>query len=329
MKSGGDVIDTLEGDGPPSNTTVWKNWESSELLADSQADYHFEMTTHDIAGNSNSQTVPLKLIDLTPEEPPVEEEITVEGVLPIEEKATAKEPADSEVVLTLPGIAFDTGSYEINDDYREVLEKVANVILTYPNVQVSIEGHTDSIGNADYNLELSLQRADAVKDYLVREFGVSWARLKTIGYGEEKPIVDNDVEAIRHENRRVEVVLSISGTLAREPEIISEITNRVKATANEISKFNSRLLIPSKEDRRGKWTVMVSSFKSRDHAKLLVENLKSLDLANFIEFSRVEVKSQTWYRVTVGRFKKESDAAEFANELRESQGIEPLVISLE
>ncbi len=329
VKSGGDVIDTLEGDGPPSNTTVWKNWESSELLADSQADYHFEMTTHDIAGNSNSQTVPLKLIDLTPEEPPVEEEITVEDVLPIEEKATAKEPADSEVVLTLPGIAFDTGSYEINDDYREVLEKVANVILTYPNVQVSIEGHTDSIGNADYNLELSLQRADAVKDYLVREFGVSWARLKTIGYGEEKPIVDNDVEAIRHENRRVEVVLSISGTLAREPEIISEITNRVKATANEISKFNSRLLIPSKEDRRGKWTVMVSSFKSRDHAKLLVENLKSLDLANFIEFSRVEVKSQTWYRVTVGRFKEESDAAEFANELRESQGIEPLVISLE
>ena len=329
VKSGGDVIDTLEGDGPPLNTTVWKNWERSQLLADSQADYHFEMTIHDIAGNSNSRTVPLQLIDLTPEELPVEEEVTVEDVLPREEKTTVNEPQDSEVVLTLPGIAFDTGSYEINDDYREVLEKVADVILTYPKVEVSIEGHTDSIGNADYNLELSHQRAAAVKDHLVREFGISWARLKTIGYGEEKPIVDNDVESIRYANRRVEVVLSISGTLAQDPDMISEFTQRVKETASEISEFNARWSVPSKEDRRGKWTVMVSSFKSREHAKPLVENLKSLDLANFIEFSRVEIKSQTWYRVTVGRFKEESDAAEFADELRESQGIEPLVISRE
>ena len=336
VKSGGDVIDTLEGDGTPSNTTVWNNWERSELLADSQADYRFEMTIHDIAGNRNSRTVPLKLIDLTPEELPVEEEevtvreqVTAEDVLPLEEKATAKEPEDSTVVLTLPGIAFDTGSYELNDDYWSVLEKVANVILTYPKVQVSIEGHTDSIGSADYNLELSRQRADAVKDYLVREFGVSWSRLKTIGYGEEKPIVDNDVESIRYENRRVEIVLSLSGTLAQDPDMIAEFTQRVKETASEISKFNSRLSVPTKEDRRGKWTVMVSSFKSREHAKLLVENLKSLDIANFIEFARVDVKSQTWYRVTVGRFKEEADAAEFADELRESQGIEPLVISRE
>lgn len=337
VKSGRDVIDTLEGDGPPSNTTVWNNWERSELLADSQADYQFEMTIHDIAGNRNSRTIPLKLIDLTPEELPVEEEeevtvkeqVTAEDVLPLEEKATAKEPEDSAVVLTLPGIAFDTGSYELNDDYWSVLEKVANVILTYPKVQVSIEGHTDSIGSADYNLELSRQRADAVKDYLVREFGVSWSRLKTIGYGEEKPIVDNDVESIRHENRRVEVVLSLTGTLAQDPDMIAEFTQRVKETASELSELSSRLSAPSKEDRRGKWTVMVSSFKSRESAALLVENLKSLKIARFIEFSRVDVKSQTWYRVTVGRFKEEADAAEFADELRESQGIEPLVISRE
>ena len=329
VKSGGEVIDTFAGDNSPTKTIVWNDWERSQLLADSQADYHFEMTIHDIAGNRNSKTAPLQLIDLTPKELPVDEEVTAEDVLPREEKATVKEPEDSEVVLTLPGIAFDTGSYEINDDYREVLEKVANVILTYPKVEVSIEGHTDSIGNADYNLELSHQRADAVKDYLVREFGISWARLKTIGYGEEKPIVDNDVESIRYANRRVEVVLSISGTLAQNPAMISEFTQRVKETASEISEFNARWSVPSKEDGRGKWTVMVSSFKSREHAKLLVENLKSLDLANFIEFSRVEIKSQTWYRVTVGRFKEQSDAAEFADILSESQGIEPLVISLE
>lgn len=329
VKNGGEALGTFAGDSPPPKTIVWTDWERSQLLADPEADYLLEMTIHDTAGNRNSKTTPLQLIDLTPKEPEVDEEVTAEDVLPREKTAEAKEPEDSEVVLTLPGIAFDTGSYEISDDYWSVLEKVANVILTYPQVEVSIEGHTDSIGNADYNLDLSYQRADAVKDYLVLEFGVSWARLKTIGHGEEEPIVDNDVESIRHKNRRVEIVLSISGTLAQDPDMISEFTQRVKETASEISEFNARWSVPSKEDRRGQWTVMVSSFKSRKHAKLLVENLKSLDLANFIEFSRVEIKSQTWYRVTVGRFKAESDAAEFADELRESQGIEPMVISRE
>ena len=258
-----------------------------------------------------------------------QEEPTDEEKSPPQHKATEQKPEDSEVVLTLPGIAFDTGSYEISDGYRAVLEKFAKVILMYPKAQVSIEGHTDSIGDADYNLELSHQRADAVKDYLVREFGISWARLKTKGYGEEKPIVDNDVESIRHKNRRVEVVLSISGTLALDADMISEITNRVKETSSEISELNLRLSAPSTEDRRGKWTLMVSSFKSRESAELLVENLKTLDIAEFIEFSRVVIKSQPWYRVTVGRFKERAEAAEFADELRESQGIEPLVISLE
>lgn len=333
VKSGGDVIDTLEGDSTPSNTVVWNNWERSQLLAD--VDYHFEMIVYDIAGNRNSQTAPLQIIDLTPKKLPLDEtappreEVTAEEMSPPGHEAAEPESEDSEVVLTLPGVAFDTGSYEISDDYWEVLSKVADLIRTYPKIQISVEGHTDNIGNADYNLKLSHQRAEALKDYLVREFGISWARLKTIGYGEEKPIVDNDVEAIRHENRRVEVVLSISGALALDADTISEITNRVKETASELSKLSSRLSPPSKEDRRRKWTVMVSSFKSRESAALLVENLKSLDIAKFIEFSRVEVKSQTWYRVTVGRFKEQADAADFADELRESQGIEPLVISLE
>ncbi|MDE0300114.1 MAG: OmpA family protein [Candidatus Poribacteria bacterium] len=330
VNAGGDVIDTLTGDSPPSNTIVWTDWDRSQLVADSDSDYHVEMIVHDIAGNRNSKSAPLQLIDPTPEELPVEEEVTAAEVLPHEVEDTEKESEAGEVVMTLPGIAaFDTGSYEISDDYRTVLEKVANVILEHPKVKVNIEGHTDSVGNAEYNLKLSHQRAEALKEYLVHEFGISWARMKAIGYGEEKPIVDNDVESIRHINRRVEIVLSISGPLALDAEKISEITNRVKAISGEITELNSRLLIPSKEDRRGKWTVMVSSFKSREPAKLLVENLKSLDLANFIEFARVDIKSRTWYRVTVGRFKDEADAMEFADELRESQGIEPLVISRE
>ena len=92
---------------------------------------------------------------------------------------------------------------------RAFLDEVAEALLKHSESHASIEGHTDSIGDADYNLELSFQRADAVKRYLVEEFGISPARLAIIGYGEEKPIVDNDVESMRHQNRRVEVVLFI------------------------------------------------------------------------------------------------------------------------
>ncbi len=335
VKKEGDAINTINGDGTPSGTIVWHNWDGSQLLADSEADYNFEMTVYDIAGNPSSKATPLRLIDLTPmklpgdEDAVPKEELTVEGESPRQDKAVEQKLEDSEVVLTLPGVAFDTGSYEIGDDYWEVLEKVANVIRTYPAVQVRIEGHTDSIGDADYNLKLSRQRADAVKDYLVREFGVAWSRLKTVGYGEEKPIVDNDVDSIRHKNRRVEVVLSISGSHAQDTDMISDITNRVNETSSEMSKLNHRWAVRLRENRQGKWTLIVSSFKARESAALLVENLKTLDISNYIHFSRVVIKSQPWYRVTVGRFKERADAEEFAEQLRESQGIEPIVISLE
>ena len=169
-----------------------------------------------------------------------------------------------------------------------------------------------------------------MKDNLVREFGISWARLKTKGYGEEKPIVDNDVESIRHKNRRVEVVLFISGSSTPPgADAISEAIEHMTAASSKTPELHSRPPTPREKKAKGKWTVLVSSFKSRDRAQLLVENLETLDIADDIQFSRVVIKSQPWYRVTVGRFKERAEAVEFAVQLRESQGIEPIVISLE
>ena len=124
-------------------------------------------------------------------------------------------------------------------------------------------------------------------------------------------------------------MLSISGSHAQDTEMISDITNRVNETSSEMSKLNHRWAVRLRENRQGKWTLIVSSFKARESAALLVENLKTLDISNYIHFSRVVIKSQPWYRVTVGRFKERADAEEFAEQLRESQGIEPIVISLE
>ena len=73
----------------------------------------------------------------------------------------------------------------------------------YP-CDVTLEGHTDNVGGMAYNQDLSQRRADAVKNYLVEKFGIDSNRIKTVGYGETKPIASNDTEAGRYQNRRVQ-----------------------------------------------------------------------------------------------------------------------------
>ena len=74
----------------------------------------------------------------------------------------------------------------------------------YPNLNVSIEGHTDSQGNDARNLELSSSRAQAVQTYLMGK-GISASRLRAVGYGETTPVATNDTSAGRAQNRRVEL----------------------------------------------------------------------------------------------------------------------------
>ena len=333
VASGGEVIGTREGDCPMSRTIVWDSRERPQFVKVSEA-YHFEMTIHDLAGNSSDQTAPLQLIDLSTRElteketPAPQEEDAPSEETPCQHETAKREQEDSEVVLTLPGIAFDTGSYEINDDYWSVLEEVTEALLKYPEAQASIEGHTDSIGDADYNLELSYQRADAVKRYLTDIFGISPTRLTTVGYGEERPIADNDAESIRHRNRRVEVVLLIPASSQPSADAISETAKHATAASSKMSDPDSLMSPAMDEKARRKWTLVVSSFKVREHAELLVENLATLDIADDIGLSRVVIKSQPWYRVTVGRFKNRHEAVELADQLRDSQGIEPILISV-
>ena len=86
---------------------------------------------------------------------------------------------------------------------KEVVDRVANILKKYPGVKITIEGHTDSDGKAEYNLKLSQGRVDTVKAELVNS-GISADRLKPIGYGETKPLVPNDSAENKARNRRVE-----------------------------------------------------------------------------------------------------------------------------
>lgn len=107
--------------------------------------------------------------------------------------------------LQMPGnITFATDSANISQNFYPVLNDVAEVLKKYEKTTMIVEGHTDSTGDASYNQQLSLNRAMAVRNYLVGH-GVDERRLTTYGYGESQPIADNNTESGRQQNRRVEL----------------------------------------------------------------------------------------------------------------------------
>ncbi len=104
------------------------------------------------------------------------------------------------------GILFDTDSDRIKPESAAVIKLIARGLETNSNLKLQIQGHTDSTGNADHNMDLSKRRAEAVKAVLVSQFNVDGARLTTAGLGATKPTGSNDTPAGRAQNRRVEFV---------------------------------------------------------------------------------------------------------------------------
>lgn len=102
-------------------------------------------------------------------------------------------------------ILFDTGKWNIKPSLSPVLNEVFSVLAENPTMRMEIRGHTDNVGSELYNLELSGNRARAVKDYLIGQ-GITEERISSVGYGFSEPIAANDTEAGRTMNRRVEFI---------------------------------------------------------------------------------------------------------------------------
>lgn len=103
------------------------------------------------------------------------------------------------------GIYFESASAEVNAASRPTLQQIAAVLQRHADWTLTIEGHTDSIGGAASNLDLSNRRAAAVKTELASRFGVPAARLATKGYGLTRPVETNATIEGRARNRRVEL----------------------------------------------------------------------------------------------------------------------------
>lgn len=107
--------------------------------------------------------------------------------------------------LVMPGnITFKTDSADINSSFYPVLNSVAKVLNKYSNSTVMVSGHTDSTGSADYNLNLSKNRAQSVASYLQGQ-GVKASRFEVLGMGSSNPIASNSTAEGRAQNRRTEI----------------------------------------------------------------------------------------------------------------------------
>ena len=104
------------------------------------------------------------------------------------------------------GILFDEGSDHIRGESTPTLAEIGDMMKTHGPLSLTIEGHTDNIGNAASNKTLSEKRAQAVKQYLVSKYGIASTRMRTVGYGSTKPIGPNTTAEGRQNNRRVELV---------------------------------------------------------------------------------------------------------------------------
>jgi outer membrane protein OmpA-like peptidoglycan-associated protein len=117
------------------------------------------------------------------------------------------------IVLTIGDVLFATGKADLSPDANKSVARLAEFLKKYPNRNVLIEGHTDSVGKDDYNLALSQKRADSVKAQLVGD-GIEAARITTVGYGKKYPVASNDTMAGKAQNRRVDVVILNEGVSA-------------------------------------------------------------------------------------------------------------------
>ena len=113
-------------------------------------------------------------------------------------------PAPKLCSPTVIDIQFDTNKSDIKPRYHDELKKLADFLAEFPKARGVVEGHTDSVGDKASNMKLSQRRADSVRSYLIKNFGVAPERLEAKGYGPTKPRASNKTAEGKARNRRIE-----------------------------------------------------------------------------------------------------------------------------
>ncbi len=111
------------------------------------------------------------------------------------------------LVVNMADVLFELGKYALNTDAQLKLAKLSGIIQAHPGLNLTIEGYTDNTGTPEFNMQLSQQRADTVRQFLISQ-GLSADTITAKGLGQADPIADNSTAAGRKQNRRVEIIVS-------------------------------------------------------------------------------------------------------------------------
>lgn len=148
--------------------------------------------------------------DRCPDTPP-DTEVRHNGC-PLPELAVQEAAAVAEVAEPIRvelDVKFDFDKDVVKPDSQDDIQSLADFMKQYPQTSTVVEGHTDSVGTDAYNQGLSERRANAVRAVLVEQYAVGAERVESAGYGESRPVADNDTEEGRAVNRRVEAAVEV------------------------------------------------------------------------------------------------------------------------
>ena len=185
--------------------------QAQTLLADAKQALADENYTHAIEVGRQSREYLMAAIEKGKEVEAVESQI-LEAATAVPDAETGR--TEKGAFIRFSGDLFQQGSSGINPKFFPKISQLAEVLKTFADYKVRIEGHSDSSGGTDVNLRLTQKRADAFMKYLAEKCGVPPERLTAIGLGEDHPIADNNLQKGRDRNRRIDTIL-----LTRELEI--------------------------------------------------------------------------------------------------------------
>ncbi|MCL1972507.1 MAG: OmpA family protein [Endomicrobia bacterium] len=186
----GEVVKTYSGTKEPPYELEWDARDEDTKQALPDGNYYAVLEAVDNYGN-RAETEPVK--------------ITVATMPKIEDTEIVE--TERGLVITLGAkVLFDVNKYDLKKGAVKTLKEVAGLLKTYPDNNISVEGHTDWKGKVDYNQKLSENRARSVRDFLVNE-GIAPERIRMTGYGKLRPVASNETAAGREQNRRVEIII--------------------------------------------------------------------------------------------------------------------------
>ena len=138
-------------------------------------------------------------------------QVSVQAPAPVVETVQPKAAPAKTCAPMAINVQFDTNKADIKAKYHDEIKKLADFLKEFPKASGVIEGHTDSVGSKESNIKLSQRRADSVRGYLIKNFGIVPERLGAKGFGPTRPIADNKTSEGKQKNRRIEANFNCKG----------------------------------------------------------------------------------------------------------------------